>query len=338
LARPDFDVVLSTPLAPRTPPSALWTGVAASVAYGVAFRLLISHPGAAAFFGAMTIAFLFVVPFVIGFLTVHVGDRDGTWTWPHRLFLPWLSALLSLGVALLFAWEGLICVVLWVPLFLVMSLLGGLAAALAGKVVRGRRARAALAGCFALLPALVAPLEREVPVAGELRLVTTSIEIQAPPATVWSEIARVRRFEAVEHRFAWSHLIGFPRPVEATLSFEGEGGIRHASFERGVVFVETIRVWEPGRRLAFAIDADPDSIPARALDEHVTVGGPYFDVLEGEYEIEPLAADRVRLHLASRHRLSTRFNFYAGAWTDFILADTQRYILEALKRRCEAEG
>jgi hypothetical protein len=112
------------------------------------------------------------------------------------------------------------------------------------------------------------------------------------------------------------------------------GGVRHASFEGGVVFVETIHAWGPERHLAFAIDADPDSIPARALDEHVTVGGPYFDVLEGDYRIAPLPGGRVRLHLESRHRLSTRFNAYAGLWTDFILEDTQRYILEALRRRC----
>ena len=59
---------------------------------------------------------------------------------------------------------------------------------------------------------------------------------------------------------------------------------------------------------------------------------------EGEYRIEPLAPEgsgRVRLRLESRHRLSTRFNPYAGLWTDFILGDTQRYILEALKERCE---
>jgi len=336
LPRPDFDVVLETRLTPRAPRAALWTGVGAAVVYGLAFRLLINRPGFGNLFGAMTIAFLFLVPFVVGYLTVHVGDRDGKWSWPRRLLLPWLSALLSLGIALAFAWEGLICVVIWLPLFLLVSLLGGLVAALVGKAVRSRRARGVLAGCVALLPAVVAPLEHRAPAPDEVRIVATAIEIAASPATVWSEIARVRKFEPDEHRFAWSHAIGFPKPIEATLSHEGVGGVRHASFEGGVVFVETVHAWEPERHLAFAIEADPEAIPARALDEHVTVGGPYFDVLEGDYRIEALSGGRVRLSLESRHRLSTRFNPYAGLWTDFILKDTQRYILEALRRRCEA--
>jgi hypothetical protein len=43
----------------------------------------------------------------------------------------------------------------------------------------------------------------------------------------------------------------------------------------------------------------------------------------------------VILHLASTHRLSTRFNVYAGLWTDLIMRNVQEYILEILKRRCE---
>jgi hypothetical protein len=115
------------------------------------------------------------------------------------------------------------------------------------------------------------------------------------------------------------------------------GGVRHATFERGVRFVETVTTWEPDRRLAFSIEADPATIPAVALDEHVTVGGPFFDVLNGEYRIEPLSPGRVRLHLRSTHRLSTRFNAYSGLWTDFILSDVQTAILEVLKRRCEGD-
>ena len=306
--------------------------------YGLTFRLLFAANRWNDFFGVMTIAFLFVVPFVVGFLTVFIGDRDGRWSWPMKLFFPWVTASLTLAAALLLAWEGIICIFIWVPLFLVLSLLGGLAAVLVHRLARGRRARTAVAGCLMILPIVVSPIERNAPAGDERRLVETSIEIAAPVDTVWREIARVRRFETAEHRFAWSHAIGFPKPVEATLSREGVGGVRHASFEKGVVFVETITAWEPGAHLAFEIAADPDSIPARALDEHVTVGGPYFDVLEGEYRIEPLTVGRLRLHLTSRHRLSTRFNFYSGLWTDFILADTQQYILEALKRRCEAGG
>ena len=126
-------------------------------------------------------------------------------------------------------------------------------------------------------------------------------------------------------------------PIEATLSREGVGGVRHASFAGGVVFVETVTVWEPGERLEFTIAADANAIPMRTLDEHVTVGGEFFDVLEGRYRIEPAAAG-VRLHLESRHRVSTRFNVYARLWTDFVMGDIQRSILEVVRDRANRLG
>ncbi|MBF5042044.1 MULTISPECIES: hypothetical protein [Myxococcaceae] len=222
---------------------------------------------------------------------------------------------------------------------MVLASLGG---ALAGLVGHLQRKRGASTGRYTvavlLLPFLMAPLESQVAASRQLREVDTAIDIEAPPAVVWQHIIRVRAFQPEEHRPALSHLIGFPRPVEATLSHEGVGGVRHASFERGVVFVETVTTWVPERELAFSIRADPSTIPPTALDAHVTVGGPYFDVLDGRYRIEPLGARRVRLHLSSTHRLSTHFNPYSGAWTDFVMRDVQRYILAILKDRCEREA
>ena len=68
----------------------------------------------------------------------------------------------------------------------------------------------------------------------------------------------------------------------------------------------------------------------------MTVGGQYFDVLEGAYRIERIGSDRVILHLSSDQRLSTGFNIYSHLWTEWLMADLQDYILRIIKNRCEA--
>jgi hypothetical protein len=60
--------------------------------------------------------------------------------------------------------------------------------------------------------------------------------------------------------------------------------------------------------------------------------------LRGEYTIEPLPNGNIRLHLASRHRISTDFNWYGRFWTDAVMADLQETILVVIQKRCEAEA
>ncbi|HEX6770882.1 MAG TPA: hypothetical protein VF126_02565 [Acidobacteriaceae bacterium] len=72
------------------------------------------------------------------------------------------------------------------------------------------------------------------------------------------------------------------------------------------------------------------------LDEHVKVGGRYFDVLEGEYQLEPLADGETVLHLSSRERVSTHFNAYPGFWTDPVMRSIQSSILQVIKQRAES--
>jgi hypothetical protein len=185
------------------------------------------------------------------------------------------------------------------------------------------------------LPLLLSSFEPRFLLHQDMRNVESVIDIAAPPAAVWQNIERVPRIRAAELPSSWSHTIGFPDPVEATLSREGVGGVRHASFEGVVLFIETIDVWEPERRLGFSIRAQTEQIPKTTLDEHVTVGGKFFDVLYGEYRLEPLPNGQTRLHLLSRHRVSTDFNWYAHLWADGVMSDLQRRILVVVKNRSE---
>jgi len=89
------------------------------------------------------------------------------------------------------------------------------------------------------------------------------------------------------------------------------------------------------RHWVTSIKADTAHIPATTLDEHVSIGGRHFDVLDGEYRLEPLADGDILLHLTSHQRLSTDFNGYAGLWTDAVMQNLQTSILEVIKHRCE---
>src|SRR5581483_9045595 len=94
----------------------LWINLATigiSVAYGIVIRLVFglsgsSHPLAAQVSWIMTIAFLFRVPFVMGFLAVAARfqlQREADGKLPsvfYWIFFPWLPAIATMLIAALF--------------------------------------------------------------------------------------------------------------------------------------------------------------------------------------------------------------------------------------------
>jgi hypothetical protein len=310
-------------------------GAAVGLAYGLAVRYgsRAFHNNHSAMFAVMTLGFMFFLPFAIGFSTIFVIERrraQSIWVW---FLLPWIPVIAGELATVALLWEGWICVVMFTPIALVASTLGGTAAGLIAHYGRARRSKDASLVCVMCLPLLISYLEPQFLSQWDLRSVESVIDIQAPAATVWRNIERVPRISPAELPSSWSHAIGFPNPVEATLSEEGVGGVRHATFEGGVLFIETIDAWEPQRRLGFSIRAQTDQIPPTTLDEHVTVGGRFFDVLRGEYVLEPLPGGKTRLHLMSHHRVSTDFNWYAHLWTDAVMKDLQKRILIVVRDR-----
>ncbi len=315
--------------APRRPSfttKQMWTGFALAVAYGVLLRVVVAAvPPALA---VMSLGYIFVAPCVIGYLAVQAVP-NASW-FRAVVLLPWPPVFAATFIIALVGWEGSICIVMAMPVLLVGASLGGTLAR-----VHNQRSGAGLL-MVAVMPFAVGLAENQVAPEYNVHTVENIIEIDATPATVWREIVSVREIQASEMPgnplFLW---MGFPRPLSAEIDREAVGGIRKARFAGGLLFLETVTALEHERLLSFRIAAQTDQIPPGTLDDHVTIGGPYFDVLQGTYRIEPLGEHRVRLHLESRLRVSTHFNWYASLWADTVMASIQRNILAVEKVRAE---
>jgi len=299
-------------------------GVALGAAYGLVARLAVGRSSLAGTYAVMTLGFLVLVPFAMGYLTVRSVRSPSL---AFRVLSPWVPCLIVVAAAWLVGAEGSICIVMALPLMLPLASLGGIVgASQAGRV-------SVALPVVAVLPWVIMPLERGRPAVKRFVTTTTSITVAAPPATVWPLVVSVDSITRREQRTALFSTIGFPKPVAATLDRPGVGGVRTATFEHGIVFRETIIAWEPERRIRFTIS--PDAIPATTLDPHVTIGGPYFDVLTGTYELHPLADGGTQLVLTSEHRVSTAFNPYAVWWADRVMRSIQTNILDVLRDRAE---
>ena len=304
-------------------------GFTAAVLYGVAMRYMVGHMMLGDGIILMSRAFIIGVPLAVGFLAVRPHPNP---SWLYAIFFPWGPTTSATLLTAVIGYEGAICIFMALPIILVVSSVGGLVAAF---LTRRKLARGAAVGAM-LLPLAMGGIERGLPQPLDVHAVRNSITIAAPADVVWREIVSVREITREEMPGNPLFLrLGFPRPLSAEIDREEVGGIRRARFAGGVLFLETVTDLVPDSLLSFTIHAETDSIPAGTLDEHVTIGGPYFDVLRGTYTIERVGADSVRLYLESRLRVSTHFNWYASVWADAVMGSIQRNILEVEKARAE---
>jgi hypothetical protein len=186
-----------------------------------------------------------------------------------------------------------------------------------------------------VLPFLVAEVERHIDFAPQTFSAYTSLDMAAADTLIWCNVTRMHTIAPAEDHSRLTRWMGLPRPLRAALDTLAVGGQREAVFDRGLVFHEKVFEYEPLRRMAFTIKVNADEIPPTTMDEHIVIGGQYFDVIDGRYRLEPLGDGRCRLHLSSRFRVSTSFNFYAGLWAQWIMADIQGNILEVIRTRVE---
>ncbi|GAA4317322.1 SRPBCC family protein [Flaviaesturariibacter amylovorans] len=311
--------------------------------YGLTMHLLYGFFDAA--LSVMSLAFMGLVPVLIGFITVILAPKKTRISNTGAFFRPWATTLILLFATIALSMEGAICWIMVYPFFAVMAGLGGLWA----NSIRRKRQREEegsepfdwekrdtlrLSLLALVLPLFTGFLEGERSSSGQGLVTTRSVLIDAPPEAVW---AAMEGTHAALPRtgFRVSTAIGFPRHLRTESEPFAVGARRRAIYEKGLVFDETVTQCVPARALDLAVHIDPKKVPPTVLDEHIVIGGKHVQVEEDRYRLEPLPGGRTRLSLASSYRIYTPFNWYAGLWSRFLMGDILGGELALVKARAE---
>lgn len=302
--------------------------------YAVVLRLFFGIEDWNELFSVMSLTFLFLLPTIVGLLTVYMSSLEKAESIVYRIFIPWIPVILFLAITLALAIEGWACWLMILPVFLIAASIGGL---LGGYLKTRKRNNHLSISLFVILPLLISPIESMIETIPGTYKAYTYIDINAPAEKIWDNVTRIKEIPIDQDKGYLTRMLGFPRPVKAELNFEGVGAYREAIFTKGLVFHETVTEYKDNEKMVFTIKAYPHEIPSTTLDEHVVIGGDYFDVLNGTYELEKLPNGLNRLHLYSHFKMNTTFNFYAGWWGRWIMKDIQNNILQVEKERSENE-
>jgi hypothetical protein len=236
---------------------------------------------------------------------------------------------------LLFAIEGAICVLMYLPLALPLAFFGavlGRAMALAAAETDVLPPPAMHAVAFAILASL-AGIESKLAGTGRFE-VATSIDIDAPRERVWQHVVSFSELPAPPQ---WYFRLGLAYPVRASIDGTGVGAVRHCEFSTGP-FVEPITRWDEPSRLSFDVIAQPP--PMTELSPYRHVHPPhldgYFASRRGEFRLIALPDGRTRLEGSTWYELRLAPCGYWRCWADLIVHRIHTRVLEHVKALSEA--
>ncbi len=245
------------------------------------------------------------------------------------------TAFLTLGVfclgMLTFAFEGMVCIAMALPIGFLFTWVGFWI----GNTLLTSRA-ASNTPVAMLLLFLSVPLfmgfEYEVRDAPTLRSVVTSVEIAAPPETVWNNVVE---FPALPAPTEIVFKTGIAYPMSATIDGHGAGAVRHCNFSTGS-FVEPITVWQEPNILRFDVQDQPEPMtevsPYDIQPNHLHG---FWVSRQGQFLITPMANGHTLLEGTTWYVNKIQPSAYWTLWSDYVVHAIHSRVLNHIKMLCE---
>jgi hypothetical protein len=313
-------------------PFSRWWPLLAGAALGIALRLaFFGQPGGV--LSAMDQAFVYLAPFAVGALTVYVAERRQRRSVRYCILAPMLANLLFVVGTMAILIEGLICAVIIAPLFAVLGAAGGLAMCALMRVTRW--AKGSVLGISAL-PLVVGALAPSIDNAAVINTIERSGVIAAPADRVWHQLHHTRDIRSHEVGHGWMYRIGVPTPLSGVTEHTPNGPVRKVTMGKSIHFEQVAADWVEHQYVRWTYRFFEDSFPPHALDDHVRIGGHYFDLLDTSYKLTPADTGHTRLTIRVSYRLSTGFNWYANRVAYILIGNFEETILDFYRVRAEA--
>ena len=270
-------------------------------------------------------------PFAVGAVTAFLLCQSYPASRREMLEVVTMTSLLISGAAFALGTEGVVCLLMLMPMGLGLALMGGLVGRWIATYQPGSIRSASLA--LVMLP-VTSALE-DGPRVESLREVVTAIEIDAPPDVVWRQIIAFPQLAEPEELM---FRLGVAYPIRAEIRGTGVGAIRYCVFSTGA-FVEPITAWEPGHRLAFDVTESPPPLreltPYQLAPPHLEG---YLAPRRGEFRLLPLPGGRTRLEGSTWYEQRLQPEGYWAIFSDRIISKIHLRVLEHIKTVSERDG
>jgi hypothetical protein len=274
------------------------------------------------------LALFILIPMLLGALPTVLYGKGRNLTHGEAVGIGLLTMLIYSLMLLLYSIEGIICIVMALPIGLIFNLIGS---TIGHLIIYKKPGKAP--GAMLILIGLVPTtgwLEKDIP--PNLTSVVSSMEIEADPSTVWKHVVE---FPQLEEPSEFIFQTGIAYPINANIEGTGVGAIRHCNFTTGS-FVEPITVWDEPRLLRFDVLEQP--APMKELS-FWDIDAPhlhdYFVSKQGQFKLTQLPNGNTLLEGTTWYYHNIRPAIYWRLWSDYIIHKIHERVLIHIKRNAE---
>ena len=340
---PEREHLLQQPAGEMPGESVWWTMLPQSALGSAAVSILLSVPPGLAIvlLGVKVLTNygwgLFVaLPFAMGFAAALVYAMREPRSRPACIMVACLSVAV-LGVSLLaFAFEGLVCLIMAMPIALPLAALGGACGYL---VQRWRWSHAGTPAFLSILIIFVPGVqwfEHSIQAPAPLFVVRSAVDIRAAPEKVWSQVVA---FSEIPPPTEWVFRAGIAYPIRAEIRGSGPGAERYCVFSTGA-FIEPIQIWDEPRRLKFSVTANPAPMEEWTPYHHIEPAHLHGFLVSkgGQFLLTPLPDGGTRLEGTTWYQHGLWPAAYWRFWSDAIIHRIHLRVLRHIKEEAEKDA
>lgn len=271
------------------------------------------------------------LPFVMGVVTTILYSYKSPLKGKISYSIPFLALMIfSIGL-LVFAWEGLLCLIMVAPLSILCNFIGHI---LSNEILKKKNGGDHQTSSIILLisvPIFMA-FENAVKSVEKIRSVTTSVEIDASPEVIWKNVIE---FPQLNKPTEFIFKAGIAYPINATIHGKGVGAVRYCNFSTGS-FTEPITIWEEAKLLKFDVVDQPEPMkelsPYKIQPNHLHG---YWVSKKGQFKLIRKSNGKTVLEGTTWYINKIKPGFYWNLWSAYIVHKIHQRVLKHIKQESE---
>lgn len=271
-----------------------------------------------------------LTPFVVGILAAVVTNWHVKTTMKKTLMVGFISLLISYTLLIIFAFEGMWCIIMTLPLGFLMQWIGSV---IGHAVVTRIRKPRQLAISLLILHPLFSFIEPHLPQSPDVKTPSYSLIVYAPKEQVWELITHKIAFNEPSNLFL---KFGVSYPISTEFIETEKRQYLKCDYSNGSakLWIDSLNAQDI---LRFTLSETP--APMKELSFYKEVHAPHlhgnFEVFYGEFKLTTIDEHSTKITATTSYRHHIKPGIYWQQWSDYLINKVHALVLNQIKENLE---